>query len=120
MRKIEHGWQGMKEVINVSKYEGREEFLYFDNWHRLSGVEPTVTIRVHRWHYHTPRVKLTLIEGYYETDEKIVEAIRKASFGEFSSQSFPTDYPKHFQILMRPHDMQRLAQTLAEVCESEK
>lgn len=101
----------------MSKRMKREEILHFENWHRISGVEPTVTVYIHRWFYHTPRVKLTMIEGYYENREQINEKLTKALRGEYTSQGFPKDYPKRFEIMGRPDDMLRLAEALSKACE---
>jgi len=54
-----------------------------------------VTVRIDRWFHYIPRVKLTMIEGYYKAEE-IEKALEEAERGK-KSPTLPEDYPKHLK-----------------------
>jgi hypothetical protein len=101
----------------MSKYKEKEEILHLEDMHSLRYMNfTTVTVRIHRWHYHIPRVKLTIIEGYYRTAEEIEKALQEAKYGK-KSPNLPEDYPKHLEIVIRPEAMTELAKVLAKISE---
>lgn len=93
-----------------------EKILYLQDRYMLrQGTWTCVTVRVQRWYYRGPRVKLTFLEGYHKTSEEIDKAV--SEYGK--NPHFP-DYPKHFEIICSPEDMLDLVKTLVKICETEK
>lgn len=97
-----------------------EEILYLEDVYALRTMSHTcVTVHINRWHYYVPRVRLTMIEGSYKTEEEIEKALREAEYGK-KSLSLPEDYPKHFTLACRPRDLLNLAKTLVKICQPEE
>lgn len=102
-----------------SRCKETTELLYLEDMYSLRDFSHTiVTVRIHRWFYYIPRVKLTMIEGYYKTEEEIEKALMIARSG--NKTTIPVGYPKYFEIICRPEDMLRLAKTLIKICEPEE
>ena len=96
-----------------------EEILHLEDMYALRSMSHTcVTVHINRWHYYIPWVGLTMIEGYYKTEEEIEKALREAEYGK-KSPTLPEDYPKHFTLVCRPGDLLNLAKTLIKICEPE-
>lgn len=101
----------------MSKYNETEEILYLEDMYLLRRMTyTTVSVRIHRWHHYIPRVKLTLVEGFYKTAEEIDKALSDAKYGK-KLPALPEDYPKHFEMVCRPDDLLRLAKALTRICE---
>lgn len=97
-----------------------KEILYLEDMYSLRDMRHTcVTVCIDRWFYYIPRVNLTMIEGYYKTEEEIEKVLREAKHGKKSS-NLPEDYPKHFEIICRPRDLLKLAKALTKICEPEE
>jgi len=99
----------------MSKYKEKEEILHLEDFYDLRGYDrPTpVTVHIGRWHYHIPRVRLTIVEGHYETRADMDQAIF-----EYGKDKYRPDYPKHFQIACRLEEMEAIANRLAKICGS--
>lgn len=74
-----------------------------------------ITVRIQRWYYRGPRIKLTIVEGYHETSEEIDNAL-----GEYGKNPDFPNYPKHLEIVCHPEDMQNIAKALTEICKPDK
>lgn len=91
-----------------------EKILHLEDRYCLhSGSWTPVTVRIQKWHYHGPRVKLTLIEGFYDTPEDVEKALTKCMVNPQS-----LDNPKHFEIVCIPEGLLKLANALKEICEA--
>ena len=98
------------------KSEEKEEILYLEDMYMLRSMTHTcVTVRIERWHHYIPRVKLTMIEGFYKTSEEIDNALKEARSGK-KPPILPEDYPKHFELICRPQGFLTLAKILTKIC----
>jgi len=113
-------------------YEEKEEILYLEDMYCLRSISHTcVTVRIERLFYRIPRVKLTLIEGFYKKSEEIDKALEDVRWKETKraleeairrkeSSILPEDYPKHFELICRPRDFLILAKILTKICKPDE
>ncbi|MDH5267903.1 MAG: hypothetical protein OEW62_09540 [Candidatus Bathyarchaeota archaeon] len=93
-----------------------EKILHLHDRYNLRKERWTpITIRIQRWlDVRDFRVRLSIIEGYYDTSGKIDKAV--SEYGK--NRDFP-DYPKHFEITCGLDHMLEIAETLTEICQQE-
>ena len=89
--------------------ELEEEILHLEEYGEQGWS--TATVRMTKWVYHVPRVKLTIVQGHHKSSEDIDKAI--SSYGKDAKCP---NYPKHLEIICRPNDMLELAKTMTEFC----
>jgi hypothetical protein len=93
-----------------------EEILHLHDRYNLRKDEWTpITVRIQRWQWWNIsdfRVKLSIVEGYYETSEMIDKALSESG----NNAEFP-DYPKHFEIVCSLGHMLEIANALTKICQ---
>ena len=97
----------------LNMFEEKEAVLMLQDRYGLRSAQwNTVTIRITKWYYYGPRVKLTIVEGYHNRED-IDNAVRSQG----KDVQNPS-YPKNLEIICRPEEMLQLAKTITKVCES--
>lgn len=94
-------------------YRTEERILHLHDRYTLrkEGWTP-ITVRIQRWYdVRDVRVKLSIVEGYYDTSEMIEKAVSEHG----KNRDFP-DYPKHFEITCGLDHMLEIAGALTEIC----
>jgi hypothetical protein len=93
-----------------------EKILHLHDRYNLRKVSWTpITVRIQRWlDYRDFRVRLSIVEGCYDTSELIDKAV-----SEYGKNPDFSDYPKHFEITCGLDHMLEIAKTLTEICQHE-
>jgi hypothetical protein len=95
----------------MGKTNRDEKIFLLEDRYCLHNTWTLVTCRIQKYFYHGPRVSLTFVEGYYKSSKEMDKAIDSRG----KNHSFP-DYPRHFEIICRPEDIDQLAKALTEIC----
>jgi len=69
-----------------------------------------VTIRIELWNWYIWRIRLTIIEGYYETEKEIDKVLTEAGEGK--------EGPKYFDLICRTEEAQGIVNALMKVMPS--
>lgn len=95
-------------------YRNEERILHLQDRYSLRKEGWTsITVRIQRWFdVRDVRVRLTIIEGGYNTSEEIDKAV-----SEHGKNPEVSDYPKHFEIVCGLEHIGRIAKDLTEVCQ---
>ena len=88
-------------VEKMSLMDWKEEILHLEEYGEQGWS--TATVRITKWVYYVPRVKLTIVEGYHKSSEDIDKAI-----GSYEKDAECPHYPKHLTIICRPNEMLEL------------
>ena len=96
-------------VEKMSLMDWKEEILHLEEYGEQGWS--TATVRITKWVYYVPRVKLTIVQGIHNSSEAIDKAI-----GSYGKDAECPHYPKHITIICRPNEMLQLVKTITEFC----
>jgi len=96
------------------RYRTEEGILHLHDRYSLRKESWTpITVRIQRWFdVRDVRVRLSIVEGHYDTSEIIDKAV-----SEYGKNPIFPDYPKHFEITCGLDHMLKIAKALTEICQ---
>lgn len=108
----------------MSKNQKRSALVVKDLHAISSSRSKYVTVLIDRWHYHIKKGKLTLLEGFYSSDEELEKAEQKCRAYDNAVKrgaSLKTKCPRHFVLTVSWADLVRMTEAILSLRdESEK